>query len=566
MRRLGILCLLAGLRLANGEPWIGRNPTVCCPNSNPQPGVFLPSALPHPGTDTIAYDDDTVASAWCWMADGGAFGVKFISPAESVTLSGALIYFYSGWPVPGDTLASFRVYADDGLNGAPGTQLFAVDSVGITRGAWNFIPVDATIVAGNFYIFYKQIGTNPNCPGLSMDGHMYTPSHRQWQMDYAGNFHEDYKMGDWMIRAVLDWTPPDTNAVSVRFARDMTRDTAPEVDFGILATIKNMGDDALPMGTPVRLRIAGPHGYVFSESTGTVARLPHGATAQTEFSPAWHIPSQQGSYHINVWTDAAGEGWPADDTIVWHLRAARWIEYHILVLRDTLTWMGPERAVKFHPADFGLNYPVGVTIVSAGFCYDSLHPWDDSSFTFKVYGGDGQTLLYQSETLEAIPGSPIPYTVVDLDSTVIIDTGDFYVAVAPVSPTGFPSTRGDSSTSPVGHSYYGSAGAWTLWPSPTCWGEWVIHASVQDGLGIEETPSAGVRTTNDPTMVRGVLFLPKSASPSSNFLMDISGRKVLDLLPGANDVRALAPGVYFIRGPKTEDERPGVVRKVVLTR
>jgi len=42
---------------------------------------------------------------------------------------------------------------------------------------------------------------------------------------------------------------------------------------------------------------------------------------------------------------------------------------------------------------------------------------------------------------------------------------------------------------------------------------------------------------------------------------------MLRLKPGANDVRALAPGVYFIRRPVTEDGRPGAsVRKVLLTK
>jgi hypothetical protein len=30
-------------------------------------------------------------------------------------------------------------------------------------------------------------------------------------------------------------------------------------------------------------------------------------------------------------------------------------------------------------------------------------------------------------------------------------------------------------------------------------------------------------------------------------LLDISGRKMLDLRPGPNDVGRLAPGVYFVR-------------------
>jgi hypothetical protein len=50
-------------------------------------------------------------------------------------------------------------------------------------------------------------------------------------------------------------------------------------------------------------------------------------------------------------------------------------------------------------------------------------------------------------------------------------------------------------------------------------------------------------------------------------LLDISGRKVMELKAGVNDVRALAPGVYFLRGPKTADGRPdAAVRKVVVTR
>jgi len=76
---------------------------------------------------------------------------------------------------------------------------------------------------------------------------------------------------------------------------------------------------------------------------------------------------------------------------------------------------------------------------------------------------------------------------------------------------------------------------------------------------IEETPSAAVRTTNaGPTIVRGVLFVQNGDSPpevrggrspvQSPFcaLLDISGRKVMDLAPGANDVSRLAPGVYFV--------------------
>ncbi len=50
-------------------------------------------------------------------------------------------------------------------------------------------------------------------------------------------------------------------------------------------------------------------------------------------------------------------------------------------------------------------------------------------------------------------------------------------------------------------------------------------------------------------------------------LRDVTGRKVMELRPGENDIRHLAPGVYFIRRPETEDGRPSpAVRKVVIQR
>jgi len=72
------------------------------------------------------------------------------------------------------------------------------------------------------------------------------------------------------------------------------------------------------------------------------------------------------------------------------------------------------------------------------------------------------------------------------------------------------------------------------------------------------------------TLVRGVLFLPKMGTvPSGTVptfgpsLVDMSGRKVLDLHPGANDVRRLAPGVYFVREAQAQAQ---AIRKVIVTR
>ncbi|UCG42325.1 MAG: T9SS type A sorting domain-containing protein [candidate division WOR-3 bacterium] len=62
----------------------------------------------------------------------------------------------------------------------------------------------------------------------------------------------------------------------------------------------------------------------------------------------------------------------------------------------------------------------------------------------------------------------------------------------------------------------------------------------------------------------GILRLPGKQTAD---LLDIAGRRVTDLQPGLNDIRRVAPGVYFVRGPETEDGRPKVeTRKVVIQR
>jgi len=338
--------------------------------------------------------------------------------------------------------------------------------------------------ASNFYVFYKQVGANPNCPALSIDAYNNAPSHRKWQMDSTGNFSEDATTGDWMIRAVLDWTPQDTNASPVWFGTNMPTDTVPNINLSIRVWVKNMGNAPLPAGTPVRLSISGPSSYTYDDTAATVSVLNHGATSMVNFTPAWHIPDVPGEYNIKVWTEAVGEMWPADDTVAYDLSCRKWIQYHTDANLHWLTWAAPERAVKFDPADFGLTYPFGISRVKADFYLHDTIPWPDTSFTFKIYGGDGQTLLYESETLEATPGKPGLYRFCDLDSMLVITSGTFYVAVAPVSSTGHPSSCADSSL--VGdHSYYGSPGSWILWtPGAGLHGDFFISAAVQDSVGL----------------------------------------------------------------------------------
>jgi hypothetical protein len=99
----------------------------------------------------------------------------------------------------------------------------------------------------------------------------------------------------------------------------------------------------------------------------------------------------------------------------------------------------------------------------------------------------------------------------------------------------------------------------------------VLARKVLDDLGepygIEESPKSEARMTKLPTVVRSVLFLPSSPPSTRYSLLSIDGRRVLTLGHGANDVRGLAPGVYFVREePQAASLKPQAIRKVILTK
>ena len=92
----------------------------------------------------------------------------------------------------------------------------------------------------------------------------------------------------------------------------------------------------------------------------------------------------------------------------------------------------------------------------------------------------------------------------------------------------------------------------------------VIADTLSSGLQ-DQAARAGAQSHRPQSIIRGVLFLAGAAShkPQAASLLDISGRKVLDLKPGANDVRALAPGVYFVREARAQAQ---AVRKVIISK
>jgi len=124
---------------------------------------------------------------------------------------------------------------------------------------------------------------------------------------------------------------------------------------------------------------------------------------------------------------------------------------------------------------------------------------------------------------------------------------------------------------PGDHSYAGQLVAGDMDPSND-----VLDGNVyvRTGAGVSEATEALTAAMPRATVIRGVLFLagfgtrselPGNSVMSRAVLLDVSGRKVLDLHTGANDVRRLSPGVYFVRGAQAQAQAQ-TIRKVAVTR
>ena len=116
---------------------------------------------------------------------------------------------------------------------------------------------------------------------------------------------------------------------------------------------------------------------------------------------------------------------------------------------------------------------------------------------------------------------------------------------------------------------YGSQMAWVLWQSNRG-RDWDIYGSFVCNSGMEENrkPQASGSKLG-ATVVRGVLRLTPASSlklQASSYLVNEAGRKVMDLMPGPNDVRRLAPGIYFVRRAYGVGREASAITKVVVAR
>lgn len=215
---------------------------------------------------------------------------------------------------------------------------------------------------------------------------------------------------------------------------------------------------------------------------------------------------------------------------------AKWIS-HYNGVDGWFAFRGPQRAMDLNPRDFGLSHPVQVESLKIWW-YGGMGSWTDSVYTFRIYGSDGQTLLWESGNLVAPRSYWVYY---GLPVPVRIDSGRFWIATThrSVNPYAHPYTNVDNSS--PSHSYYGSPGNWTL----DNVGELCFHAyvrEVQTGAGEGRWLGPTSRPAG-PTLLPGVV---RVSAGEKAVLLDALGRKAKDLESGDNDISQLEPGAYFV--------------------
>ncbi len=94
---------------------------------------------------------------------------------------------------------------------------------------------------------------------------------------------------------------------------------------------------------------------------------------------------------------------------------------------------------------------------------------------------------------------------------------------------------------------------------------WLVKTDSVGRVAVAEPGASPARVHGFTTIARGVLRLPSSLPSIQSFLFDASGRRVLRLRPGDNDIRALSPGVYYVAPGVPGTTSKAAVHQIIVT-
>ncbi|MCX8015230.1 MAG: hypothetical protein N2748_04350, partial [candidate division WOR-3 bacterium] len=424
------------------------------------------------GDPNLALRNEKVANWYTYGNWGSPYYLTWVSPERATmfvpaefgiaypcTISKVKTQFYQhpSYPWPGSNY-TFKIYADDGS-----TLLWQSENL-IAQQYPNVCSTDVTpnvvITSGNFYVAVCPAEGQNGFPSTLADnvteGRSFYGQPGNWTAWTSGEFfisaYVSFRQINWDMRTVSINAPAWTT---------------PYQKFSISALFKNLGVNTVSPNVPVKMRITGPEGYLYQDlNERTRNTLAQNDTERVYFSPQWQAPNVLGTYTVKVWCELAGDENPINDTAITTIEVTNWLTYAEWDDLTWATWAGPERMVWIVPSEFGVLHPITIDTLKAAFMWIT-RPWKDSTFKFKIYAGDGMTLLYESDTIRVTPPVGVwEYTIVKhaVNPPVTINSGTFCVAIAPRVDS-MPFSAG-SETLPgrPKRSFYGSPGseAWTL--------------------------------------------------------------------------------------------------------
>jgi hypothetical protein len=219
------------------------------------------------------YDDGTSEQSWTWMGGDGGLGQHYTPPTHPVQID-QIGYFITSSSATFPFTA--RVYADDGPNGTPGTQLFTQDVLATIANQWYNVAVSIPINSDGFYVSWHMNGETS--PGIGVDQTATQIGSRQ-SWEYTGvwaqyRYAEDY---DVMIRSAISamGAMPDMLVDLTYVAGSPVPPEGGDLDFDVF--VDNLETTAIDFDAWLDVVYAG------GPPTTVVQR------AFTNFLPAWAI-------------------------------------------------------------------------------------------------------------------------------------------------------------------------------------------------------------------------------------------------------------------------------------
>lgn len=276
---------------------------------------FVVSAL-----EELANDNGTPAGYRTWPVGHYGWGAKF-STSSPVYIESLKVYLNS----PSDPAYSRYqlAIAEDRGAGMPGPFIFKTPVLYAAPGAgWNTVFIadsgEAIPVAGDFYVFYLQVGEPPECPQLANDGYLNNPNN-YWTYYRDGTLLPETPPGDLMLRVIVNHDPitPLTYDARVTFIEQPLYEFIQrpfDAQCPIRAHIENFGTDSL-YSIPVRCSVIDLSNNLLFTGSATVAALGPGERIAVDFN-GW-VPqiSQPCSVivHLDLSSSPTPDGNPEND-------------------------------------------------------------------------------------------------------------------------------------------------------------------------------------------------------------------------------------------------------------